>query len=374
MKRVLYQLFIFLLFSSSITLAQQPEKLYVGTFTGGESEGIYLCNFDAETGKLTSGKTFKGIDNPNFLKISPDRKYLYVATRPPAEIEKSGGYINSYKINQNGELQFLNKQVSHGNDPCHVDISADGKFVAIATYGGGSVSLFPVKSDGKLLPASSTINFTGSGPNKARQNDPHAHSIKFSPAGNQAFSADLGTDQLNIFRLEHQKLIPASQKFVKTDPGAGPRHFDFHPDGKFIYVINELNSTITVFQNENEVWKKVQSVSTIPPGFSDDNYCADIHVSSNGKFLYGSNRGHNSISFFKIDAETKKLDLISIVPSEGKWPRNFTLTKNGKYMLVANQNSNNITVFKINQETGTPVFTGNELKIPAPVCLGFLNY
>jgi len=374
MKHVLYQLFILLLFSSSITLAQQPEKLYVGTFTGGESEGIYLCNFDAETGKLKPGMTFKGIDNPNFLKISPDKKYLYAATRPPAIIEKSGGYINAYKINQKGELQFLNKQVSHGSDPCHVDISADGKFVAIATYGGGSVSLFPVNSDGKLLPASSTINFTGSGPNKNRQNEPHAHSIKFSPAGNQVFSADLGTDQLNIFRLEHQKLVPANQKFVKTDPGAGPRHFDFHPNGNIIYVINELNSTITVFQNENDAWKKVQSVSTIPPGFSEDNYCADIHVSSNGKFLYGSNRGHNSISVFKIDAESKKLELITIVPSEGKWPRNFTLTKNGKYMLVANQNSNNIAVFRINHETGIPVFTGNELKIPAPVCLEFLNY
>ncbi|HKL31970.1 MAG TPA: beta-propeller fold lactonase family protein, partial [Tangfeifania sp.] len=153
-----------------------------------------------------------------------------------------------------------------------------------------------------------------------------------------------------------------------------PRHFDFHPNGNIIYVINELNSTITVFQNENDAWKKVQSVSTIPPGFSEDNYCADIHVSSNGKFLYGSNRGHNSISVFKIDAESKKLELITIVPSEGKWPRNFTLTKNGKYMLVANQNSNNIAVFRINHETGIPVFTGNELKIPAPVCLEFLNY
>ncbi len=374
MKRVLYQLLILFLFSSYTTLAQQAEKLYVGTFTGGKSEGIYLCNFDAETGKLTPGKTFKGIDNPNFLKISPNRKYLYAATRPPATIEKSGGYINSYKINQNGELQFLNKQVSHGNDPCHVDISTDGKFVAIATYGGGSVSLYPVKRDGKLLPASSTIYFTGSGPNKTRQNKPHAHSIKFSPAGNKVFSADLGTDQLNIFRLEHQKLVPASQKFVKTDPGAGPRHFDFHPDGNFIYVINELNSTVTVFQNGNDEWKKVQTVSTIPPGFSDDNYCADIHVSPDGKFLYVSNRGHNSISVFKIDAKTKKAELITIVPSEGKWPRNFTLTKNGKYMLVANQNSNNIAVFSINQQTGMPAFTGNELKIPAPVCLEFLNY
>lgn len=374
MKRVLYQLFTLFLFSFYTTVAQQTEKLFVGTFTGGESEGIYLCNFDAETGKLTPGKIFKGIDNPNFLIISPDRKYLYVATRPPAIIEESGGYINSYKINQNGELQFLNKQVSHGNDPCHIDVSEDGKLVAVATYGGGSVSLFPVKKNGKLLPASSTIHFTGNGPNKTRQQKPHAHSIKFSPFSNRVFSADLGTDQLNIFELEHQKLVPANQSFVKTSAGAGPRHFDFHPDGKFIYTINELNSTITVFQKENNTWKKFQTVSTIPPGFSENNYCADIHVSANGKFLYGSNRGHNSISVFKIDAETKKLELITTVPSEGEWPRNFTLSKDGKYMLVANQNSGNIAVFRINPKTGIPAFTGNELKIPAPVCLEFLNY
>ena len=374
MKRILFQLFALLIFSAYTTNAQQTIKLYVGTFTAGESEGIYLCDFDANSGELTPGKIFKGIDNPNFLKISPDKKYLYAATRPPVIIEESGGYINSYKIKRNGELQFLNKQVSHGNDPCHVDVSDDGKLVAIATYGGGSVSLFPVEKNGKLLPASSTIYFTGSGPNKARQNAPHAHSIKFSPSGNQVFSADLGTDQLNIFELNGEELILGDKEFVKTDPGAGPRHFDFHPTGEFIYTINELNSTITVFQKENDAWKKFQTVSTVPPEFSADNYCADIHVSASGKFLYGSNRGHNSIAVFKINQKTNMLELIATVPAEGKWPRNFTLTKNGEFMLVANQNSDNITVFRIDQKTGIPTFTGNELKIPAPVCLEFLNY
>ena len=374
MKCVLFQLFIFFIFSTFTPHAQEIRKLYVGTFTSSESEGIYLCHFDATSGELTLDRTFKGIDNPNFLKISPDKKYLYAAIRPPKVIEESGGYINAYRIDETGLLHFLNKQVSHGDDPCHINVSANGKFVAAATYGGGSVSVFPVKNNGMLQPASSTVIFKGSGPNKTRQNEPHAHSIKFSPNNNQVFSADLGTDQLNIFSLEGEKLIPADQKFVKTKPGAGPRHFDFYPGGKYIYVINELNSTITCFQQKKGTWEKFQAVSTIPTNFSDENYCADIHVSADGKFLYGSNRGHNSIAVFKIAPVTKKLERLAIVSSEGEWPRNFTLTKNGEYLLVANQYSGNITVFKITPETGIPSFTGKKLKIPAPVCLEFLNY
>jgi 6-phosphogluconolactonase len=375
MKRVLFQLITVLVAISFSTNGQTPDKkLYVGTFTSGEANGIYLCNFDSNTGKLSLEAEFKGIDNPNFLKISPDKKSLYVATRPPAKIKKSGGYINAYKIDSKGMLHFLNKQVSHGNDPCYVDITEDGKFVATATYGGGSISIYPVKNDGSIFPASSTVYFEGSGPNKDRQSEPHAHSIMFSPFSNEVFSADLGTDQLNIFHLKDDKLIPGDPEFLVTKPGSGPRHFDFHPDGNFIYVINELNSTITTFQKTTERWKSVQTIKTIPENFEEKNYCADIHVSKNGKYLYGSNRGHNSVAVFEIEPATKMLKLLTNVPTEGDWPRNFTLTNDGKYMLVANQNSNNIAVFSINKETGIPIFTNNELNLPSPVCLEFLDY
>lgn len=374
MKRVLFQLFILFFLSVNAIQAQKINKLYVGTFTDGESEGIYLCNFEASTGKLSIEKVFKAIDNPNFLKISPDKKFLYAATRPSVKIEKSGGYINAYSIKANGNLHFINKQVSHGNDPCYVDIAEGGNFVATAAYGGGSVSIYPVKKDGSISPASSTVFYEGSGPNKARQSEPHAHSIMFSPFNDYIFSADLGTDQLNIFQLKNNELISGNPEFLKTEPGSGPRHFDFHPGGNFIYVINELNSTVTVFQKNGETWHKFQTIKTIPKNFDGRNFCADIHVSENGKFLYGSNRGHNSISVFKIDQATNRLELITNVPTEGDWPRNFTLSKDGKYMLVANQNSNNITVFRINNENGIPVFTGNETNVPAPVCLEFLNY
>ncbi len=371
MKKLLF-VFLSIVMVCSVSAREKIiSKLYVGTFTTEGAEGIYLCNFNHSTGEISLEKTFKGIDNPSFLNISPDRKKLYAVTRPPSTIENSGGYINAYKIRPNGDLEFINKQISNGADPCHVDVSPDGKFVAIANYGGGSTSLYEVNYDGSLSPANSVIVNEGSGPTK-RQTAPHAHSIRFSHDGKQVFSADLGTDKLNIFDLKKEKLLPAKQPFVKLAPGAGPRHFDFHPHAKIIYVINELNSTITSFSKNGNRWEELQTVSTIPEDFSGTNYCADIHVSPDGKYLYGSNRGHNSIAVYKTDSVTQKLEMITTVSTRGDWPRNFTLSPDGIFLLVANQRSGNIVVFKINAETGIPEFTGKELKIPAPVCLEFL--
>jgi 6-phosphogluconolactonase len=366
---------LFLLIVSVLMVFGQnisTHQFYVGTFTSEGAKGIYLCEFDSETGEIALKQTFPGVDNPNFLKISPDRKYLYVVNRAPKEIESTGGYISAYKIGKNGDLSFLNKQLSHGADPCHVDVSPDGKFVALANYGGGSTALYPVSDDGSLLAASSIIVNKGSSVNKSRQTKPHAHSIRFSPFENRIFSADLGTDQLNIYELKDGKLVQAGQKFVKIDAGAGPRHFDFHPSGDFIYVINELNSTITTLKKTGANWEKTQSISTLPDDFEGVSYCADIHISTDGKYLYGSNRGHNSIAVFEINNESKKLKSIGFVPVEGDWPRNFSLSPNGDFLLVANQKSGNISVFKINKATGLPEFTGKEIKIPAAVCIGFL--
>lgn len=349
----------------------EKEKLYVGTFTNEGAEGIYLCTFDQSTGEISLSKTFKGIDNPSFLKISPNRQFLYAVTRPSEAIEKSGGYIQAYKIDKAGDLKFLNKQVSNGSDPCHVDVSPDGKLVAIATYGGGTTSLYQVNKDGEVSEAVSIIKNEGSGPT-SRQTAPHAHSIKFAPNGKQVFSADLGTDQLNIFDLKKNQLLPAKQSNVKLAPGAGPRHFAFHPHSEVIYVINELNSTISVLNKKGRNLEVVQTVSTVPDDFNGTNYCADIHVSADGKYVYGSNRGHNSVAVFKTDPLTQQLKFVTTVETGGEWPRNFTLSSNSNFLLVANQHSGNIVVFRINQETGIPEFTGKELKIPAPVCLEFL--
>ena len=312
MKRI--SLLLFLIVNVLIVFGQNSgkQKFYVGTFTSEGAKGIYLCDFDFKTGEIALIRTFIGVDNPNFLKISPDKKYLYVVNRAPKEIESTGGYISAYEIGKNGNLNFLNKQLSHGADPCHVDVSPDGKFVAVANYGGGTTALYPVTENGSLLAASSVIINEGSSINKDRQTKPFAHSIKFSPFENKIFSADLGTDQLNIFELEGDKLVQNGQKFVKLQPGAGPRHFDFHPNGDFIYVISELNSTITTIKRVGDNWQEVQAVSTLPADFKGTSYCADIHVSADGKYLYGSNRGHNSIAVFEIDNETKKLNTVGI--------------------------------------------------------------
>lgn len=358
------------IFNSS--LAQETQKVYVGTFTSEGAEGIYLCDFYPESGKIKLNKTFKAINDPSFFKISYNKKYMYVASRAPKNIEKSGGYVIAYKIQPNGNLAFLNKQISHGSDPCHIDVSADGKFAAVANYNGGTVAFYPLDEKGKIMPATTVIQNTGQSIDENRQTKPHAHSVKFSPFSNEVFSADLGTDQFNIFNIKENTLGKNQQEYVKLNPGAGPRHFDFHPLGDHIYIINELNSTISAVQKKENKWQIFQSISTLPSGFEGKSFCADIHVSNSGRFLYGSNRGDNSIAVFAITSTNKQLLKIGNVSTEGNWPRNFTISPDGNFMLVANQRSGNITVFEINQENGLPVFTGNEIKLPSPVCLEFL--
>jgi 6-phosphogluconolactonase len=366
--------FLLIVFFSLQASAQDKNslKLYVGTFTSEGSEGIYQCNFNTETGDLVLENTIKEVDNPSFLSISENRKYLYAVSRTTEEVEKTGGYIIAYKIEKNGGLKLLNKQVSNGFGPCHVDVSKDGKYVAIATYFSGTTSLYPVKNNGKLVAATSTIINKGMSVDKERQTESHAHSIQFSPFDNSVFSADLGTDQFNIYNLENNKLIPAEQPYVKMEFGAGPRHFQIHPNGKIIYVISELNSSISVLQKTEEQWQKVQDISTLPEDFTGKSFCADIHISKDGKYLYGSNRGHNSIAVFSIDKQSSLIDFKGVVSVEGNWPRNFTLSPDGKFMLVANQKSGNITVFKMNKETGFPEYIRKEIMLPAPVCLEFL--
>jgi 6-phosphogluconolactonase len=347
------------------------QKLYVGTFTSEGAEGIYLCNFNSETGDISLANTFKGIDNPSFLKISEDRRYLYAVSRTTKEVEKSGGFIVSYKIGTNGTLKFVNKQISNGAAPCHVDVSPDGNYAAIATYSGGTTSVYPINDNGSLQPASCIID------NKLElvENSgvvSHAHSIKFSRFDGKVYSADLGTDHLNIFSIENGNLLKGDQEFVKLKKGAGPRHFEFHSEGKIIYVINELNSTMSVLKKERDIWSEIQNISTLPANFEGKSFCADIHISGDGRFLYGSNRGHNSMAVFSVHSKSHELEFKGTVSVEGNWPRNFTLSPNGKFMLIANQRSGNITVFKINSENGMPEFTGKEIKLPAPVCLEFL--
>lgn len=372
MKISLFVLALSVLNIMAFAQLKSQQIFYVGTFTSEGGEGILRCGLNSETGEIQVQETFKGIDNPAFLKISEKKSYLIAGLTPAKNVDSARGYVSAFKIEEGGKLKFVNKQFSHGNEPCHVDISRDGNWVAAANYGSGTLALFPVSGEGKIQPASTVIVNQGSGPDLSRQAGPHAHSIKFSPFTNEVFSADLGTDQLDIFRLENGRLVQNDQKFVKMDAGAGPRHFEFHPSGKFIYVINELNSTVTLLVNEAGIWVKKQNYRTVPNDFAEKSYCADIHISKDGRFLYGSNRGHNSIVVFSVNPVSGELKTIGFVPVEGNWPRNFGISPDGEYLLVANQRSANITVFRINQQTGMPEFTGKQLKTGSPVCIEFL--
>ncbi len=369
-KRILIQALGLILFYQLMAQSAEIERIWVGTFTSEGAEGIYQCSFNPSTGVITREKLFKAVDNPNFLAKSPDGRFLYVVSRAPSAVDPSGGSVLAYAINASGNLEFLNKQSSQGNDPCHVTVSPDGKWVAIANYGGGSVALYPVNADGSIGPSSSLIKHRGSGPHPTRQRAPYAHSVKFSKDGNFLFAADLGTDQLLIYVLDKTSgiLTPASQPFIDLPPGSGPRHFIFTNDEKYCFVANELNSTVSVIEKTNGQHSVKQTLSTLPSTFKGSSFCADIHLSPDEKFIYVSNRGHQSIAVFNRNA-VGTLIFNTTVHVEGDWPRNFVIHPSGKFILVANQRSNNIAVFELLE--GIPVFTGNEISLPTPVCLLF---
>lgn len=363
-------LFVGLFLVVLIALGQNVgfQHFYIGSYTSEGAEGIYLCKLNTNTGEVILEHTFSGVDNPSFVKLSPNKKYLYSVS----EAGEKGSFVYAFEVQEDNSLVLLNKQSSNGQGPCHVDVSPGGNYVAVATYGGGTTSVYPVLKNGSLLEASSTIKNSGSGANKDRQSKPHAHSIKFSKWGNDVFSADLGTDQLNIYRLKKNALKTKGQAFAKLPPGAGPRHFDFHPNKKVIYVINELSSTVTALKKDRKGWSVFQNISTLPSDYTGESYCADIHISKDGKYLYGSNRGHNSIAVFEINSKDASLKLLDVVSVEGNWPRNFGITPDGRWMLVANQRSGNITVFEVDKVNGSIKYAGKEIKLPAPVCIEFL--
>ena len=353
--------------------------VYVGTYTSGDSEGVYICRLDLSSGKLALVKTVKGLVNPSFLAIAPQYRYLYSVNEVMKFDGRSGGAVSAFSINQKtGDLTFLNQQATRGAAPCHLIVDRTGRFVLAANYGGGNVSVFPVLSNGGLGAMTDFVQHHGSGLDAKRQEAPHAHSIIMAPSNRYAFAADLGIDKIMIYKFDTEKgkLSPNDEPSVVLKPGAGPRHFTFHPNGKYAYVINELNSTITAFlYNETRgSLKEVQTVSTLPEDFSGENTCADIHVSPSGKFIYGSNRGHDSIVIFSIDAQTGKLTFVGHEPTQGRIPRNFAIDPTGTFLLAANRRSNNIVTFRINSQTGKLIPTGSVIEIPSPVCIKMIPF
>ncbi|HEX8738200.1 MAG TPA: lactonase family protein [Pyrinomonadaceae bacterium] len=351
--------------------------VYVGTYTSGKSrsEGIYIYKFSAETGSLSPYKIVGNVVEPSFLAIDKDKKYLYAVNETVEYEGRKSGAVSAFAIERKtGDLNFLNKQPSLGGAPCHISVSDNGRFVLLANYLGGNVSVFPVEKNGSLGAAVDLKQHRGSGLNRQRQEAAHAHSIILDRANRFAFANDLGIDKIMIYRFDDEtgKLEPnAAQAFYQTKAGAGPRHFKFHPNGKFAFVINELDMTISalLYDERQGMLKEIQSVPTLPAGFSGANTCADIHVSPNGSFLYGSNRGHDSIVSYRIDEKTGRLEYVEHVSTGGKTPRNFAIVPNGRFLLAANQNSDSIVTFRIDEKTGKLTPTGNKATIPSPVCL-----
>jgi 6-phosphogluconolactonase len=362
----------------ALNLQAAPKELlvYIGTYTKTEEQGIHWLKLDMATGKLTAVGKLAGQKNPSFLAIHPNKKFLYAVNEiGNYKGEKAGG-VSAYSIDQKtGALIFLNQQSSKGGAPCHLVVDATGRNVLVANYTGGSVASLPISRKGRLREAASFIQHEGSSVLKPRQSVPHGHSINVSPGNKFAVAADLGLDKVLVygFNAKGGKLTPAG--FAKVAPGAGPRHFEFHPNGKFAYVINEITLTVTAFawDEVNGKLSELQTITTLPIERGKGMSTAEVQVHPSGNFLYGSNRGHNTIAVFSIDQETGKLKVVQHQSTLGKTPRNFGLDPTGKFLVAANQSSGDIFTFRINQDTGELKPTGHSVIIPFPVCVKFLD-
>lgn len=352
--------------------------MYVGTYTegGSTSKGIYAYRFDADTGIVSTIGLAAHTINPSFLAVHPNHRFLYAVNEVGNyEGQKSGG-VSAFAIDRaTGKLTFLNEVASKGADPCYITLDKTGKYVLVANYTGGSIAIFPVLDDGHLGEATAFVQHSGHSTNPQRQEGPHAHSIDLSPDNRFAIVDDLGLDETLIYRFDSTKGTLASDPaFAKSDPGAGPRHFAFHPSGKFAYVVHEMQNTVTAFDYDaaDGILHPLQTISILPKSFSGENTAAEIQIHPSGKFLYASNRGHDSIAVFAIDPNKGTLTLVEYASTKGQGPRNFEIAPGGKILFAANEKADNVVVFRINQQNGRLTPTGKVLDVAQPVCVKFV--
>jgi 6-phosphogluconolactonase len=371
---------LFLSVSASAVSPQQGKYLfYVGTYTenGSKSKGIYAYRYDAATQEITPLGLAAEATNPSWVTLHPNGRFLYAVNEVPNFGGPNSGGLSAFSIDRaTGKLTFLNEVSSRGADPCYITVDKTGKYVLVANYTGGSIATFPISEDGKLGEVSAFVQHTGHGPDAKRQEAPHAHSIDLSPDNRFAVVDDLGLDRLLVYKFDASKgtLTPNDPPFAKLDPGAGPRHFALHPSGRFAYVISEMHSTVTVFSADLKAgsFRPVQTVSALPDNFKGPNDDAEVEVHPSGKFLYASNRGHDSIAVFAIDSTKGTLTLVEHTPTQGKTPRNFAIDPTGRLLFAENQESGNIVVFHIDENTGKLTPTGKVLDVGQPVCVKFL--
>lgn len=350
--------------------------VFVSAFASGDKAGIHAFQFDTKAGTLKPLHRTTDLQNPFFLAISPNKRLLYAI-----DAKQFGGdedeFVAAYAIERrSGELKRINQQSARGTASCYLDVDATGKTVVVANYSSGSVASMPVGKDGLLEEAASFVQHSGSGADPQRQKGPNAHSIVISPDNRFALAADLGIDKILVYRLDaaNAKLTPnEAQPFVKLQPGSGPRHLTFHPTDKRVYVINELKNTVTLFDYTPESGALVerQTISTLPSDFAGKSYTADLKITPDGKFLYGTNRGHDSIACYRI-ADDGMLLLLKIEPSLGKGPQNLLITPDGKWLLCANMPGNGVVVFAIDATTGAIKATGEPVSMPMPSCIRWL--
>lgn len=345
--------------------------VYFGTHRAGTNIGFSLAHFDTDTGVLTKPQFLIESPAPAFFTIHSDGRHLYTCN------SGSPGRVSAYEIEPHtGALKFLNRLPAGGPDTSYVSLDQTGHFLLAANYSGGNIAVFAIKPDGSLGERTAFVQHTGSSVNPVRQTHPYAHSIIVDPSNRFALVADLGVDKVFVYHFNEQdgSLQTNNPPFVNITPGSGPRHVKFHPNGKWVYLISEIASTVTAFNwdSTNGSLTQFQSVSALPANFKGVNTSAEIVVHPNGKFLYASNRGDNTVAVFAIDQTTGRLTLVEHVPSGGKMPRNFAFDPTGKWIICSNHDSNLAVVFRVDENTGKLTQTGDPVSVPYPFCERFL--
>ena len=353
-------------------------RVYVGTYTSGESKGIYRLRLDLASGALVAEGEPTTAVSPSWVILDGDRRFLYAVNETGDGPSDPAGGVSAFAVDdKSGALTFLDRQPSGGPAPCHLAIDRTGRHLLVANYWGGSVSVFPIGRDGKLGAASAVVQHTGGTREPGRDPGPHAHAVELTADNRFALVADLGRDEVMVYRFDAARgaLTPHDPPALAMEKGAGPRHLAFHPDGRHLFVINELDSTVSVLTYDpgKGTLAAIQKVSTLPAGFEGKNSTAEVVVTADGRFLYGSNRGHDSIAVFAIDPSTRKLTAIGHQPTLGKTPRNFALDPTGRYLLAANQGSDSIVVFRVDGESGKLSPVGSPFRVPRPVSLAMLR-
>ncbi|MET3195086.1 lactonase family protein [Bacillus sp. OAE603] len=340
---------------------------YIGTYTKGESKGIYRFTLDTNAERIIDVAPAATLENPTYVTISKDNKNLYSVVK-----EGDKGGVTAFSIHEDsGDLVKINSQFSEGASPCHVSVNEENHVVVTANYHKGTIESFEV--NGQVNPVTSTMQHIGTGPNQSRQEKPHAHYSGFSPDEKFVLAVDLGTDEINTYKLDNSTLTKSSSLNVK--PGSGPRHLTFHPNGQYAYVMTELSSEVIVlsYNKEDGSFTELQYISTIPADFTENNQGSAIHISNDGHFVYAGNRGHNSIAVFSVNQDNGKLELVEIVSSEGNWPRDFVLDPTENYVIASNEISGNLVLFARDHHTGKLTVIHSDVLVPEPVCVKFLH-